>query len=107
MSQPQVLKHSHSPFTKKPEPQTIDLSNSDSENDNPATRVNGQHLNAPEPSNLAKGEERDDNDDTTSEDGSISASALEDELERAEFSPFVEEGNMHINNYYMKTSDEG
>ena len=99
MSQPQVLKHSHSPFIKKTEPQTIDLSNSGPETDDTTTRVNSQHLNASEPSNLAKGESDDNDNDTTSEDGSISGSALEDELERAELSPFVEEGNIRISDY--------
>lgn len=106
MSQPQVLKHSGSPFKKRADPPVIDLSNSDDEIDNAPTRTNGNHVNASEqPSPLPKDEQEfsDDDDNTTSEDEDISASALEEELERAEFDPFLEHGEYFTLSNHTRT----
>ena len=94
MSQPQVLKHSHTPFRKRTEGQVPDLSNSDSESEDINPGAGQDRVNAPDqPSDQPTDEQQ--SSDRASEDESVSASALEEELERAEFDPFDGSGMHH------------
>lgn len=105
MSQPQVLKHSHTRFNKRSDPLLIDPSDSDSEAEGTRTRIGGgqNHVNAPDqpsdlPSDGKKKQQQQPQQQqqhasyTETDDESVSASALEEELERSEFDPFVDNG---------------
>ena len=92
MSQPQVLKHSNPPFKKRDEPQHIEQSPTDSGSESTKTCSIGQdHPPTPEPSDLPKREQT-QADDETSDEEEVSGSALEEELDRAEFDPFIGHG---------------
>lgn len=92
MSQPQVLKHSHSLFKKRDELQHIEQSPTDSGSESTKTCSIGQHHPpAGEPSDLPKREQTQAEDETSDEE-EVSGSALEEELDRAEFDPFIGHG---------------
>lgn len=105
MSQPQVLKHSHTPFIKRDELQHIEQSSTDSGSESTKTCSIGQdHPPAPKPSDLPKREQTQAEDETSDEE-EVSGSALEEELDRAEFDPFIGHGIEPIICFVLRIRD--
>lgn len=91
-----MLKHSHSLFKKRTDHPTGDLSDSDSEIQDSKPRTSSQnsqnHVNAPAEPSPSAAQQQPSGDTESSDEESVSASALEEELERAEFEPFMDDG---------------
>lgn len=100
MSQPHVLQHSHTPFKKREGPPLVDLSTSDAKPVDPTRRASidreQKHVHASGESSCSPEDVQQASENTTSDedDEDVSGSTLEEELERAEFDPFVEFGNI-------------
>ncbi|KAL1306764.1 hypothetical protein AAFC00_005427 [Neodothiora populina] len=95
MSEPHVLKHSHTPYKKRDSPEHTSRPSSKHEpgHDAPsATNGHSMSNDARQSREVEKHDEQDIDPESplSSDDEDISASALEEELDRAEFDPFYE-----------------
>lgn len=91
MEQPQVLKHSHSPFKKRDDPHDVECLTSEHDPSNVRPPVIEKHQadtsNQPSVSPKHEEIESSDENETSSDDEEISASVLGEELENAEMDP--------------------